>query len=240
MCISSLQGARITRTVGIGLDTIISQNHRRKLSGRVFILNSGVLPVQTTIVLPICYEPYTLPRYPRPIARMSSPNRSQRPPSPVKTNTLRLHYPQNNQGISAICPNPTSFTNFPPRHEAPVLPPNSPAGIPPLIKTAPDPRKRLQPSHTAEPPAKKHSRWLPEEDTLLIRLRGNGLSWEELSKELPGRSAISCRLHYQNYLERRVVWTEDENNKLARLYTQYVIDRPYFRPPSLSACPTYH
>lgn len=44
------------------------------------------------------------------------------------------------------------------------------------------------------------------------------MKWEDISKHLPGRSAISCRLHYQNYLERRSEWDEDRKNKLARLY----------------------
>ena len=48
------------------------------------------------------------------------------------------------------------------------------------------------------------------------------MKWEDISKHLPGRSAISCRLHYQNYLERRSEWDEDRKNKLARLYERYV------------------
>ncbi|KAG7103207.1 hypothetical protein HYQ44_017295 [Verticillium longisporum] len=44
------------------------------------------------------------------------------------------------------------------------------------------------------------------------------MKWEDISKRLPGRSAISCRLHYQNYLERRSEWDEEKKTKLARLY----------------------
>ncbi len=29
------------------------------------------------------------------------------------------------------------------------------------------------------------------------------MKWDDISKKLRGRSAISYRLHYQNYLERR-------------------------------------
>ncbi|KAK6384772.1 hypothetical protein LTS17_002335 [Exophiala oligosperma] len=47
------------------------------------------------------------------------------------------------------------------------------------------------------------------------------MKWEDISKHLPGRSAISCRLHYQNYLERRSEWDEDRKNKLARLYERF-------------------
>lgn len=69
-----------------------------------------------------------------------------------------------------------------------------------------------------ESPAKKQSKWSAEEDAKIIQLRGDGMKWEDISKHLPGRSAISCRLHYQNYLERRSEWDEDRKNKLARLY----------------------
>lgn len=78
--------------------------------------------------------------------------------------------------------------------------------------------KRLQAAHPAESPAKKQSKWSADEDALIIELRGSGMKWEDISKRLPGRSAISCRLHYQNYLERRSEWDEDKKNKLARLY----------------------
>ncbi|KZF20705.1 hypothetical protein L228DRAFT_240469 [Xylona heveae TC161] len=81
--------------------------------------------------------------------------------------------------------------------------------------------KRSQPSHPSESPAKKQSKWSPEEDALIIDLRGKGMKWEDISKRLAGRSAISCRLHYQNYLERRSEWDEEKKNKLARLYERF-------------------
>lgn len=66
--------------------------------------------------------------------------------------------------------------------------------------------------------AKKQSKWSAEEDALIIELRGSGMKWDDISKRLPGRSPISCRLHYQNYLEKRSEWDEERKNKLARLY----------------------
>ncbi|ORY64080.1 uncharacterized protein BCR38DRAFT_457871 [Pseudomassariella vexata] len=81
--------------------------------------------------------------------------------------------------------------------------------------------KRSMPPHASDPPAKKQSKWSPEEDSLIIDLRGSGMKWEDISKRLPGRSAISCRLHYQNYLERRSEWDEERKNKLARLYERF-------------------
>jgi hypothetical protein len=79
-------------------------------------------------------------------------------------------------------------------------------------------RRGMPPHASDQPPVKKQSKWSPEEDTLIIELRGKGMKWEDISKRLPGRSAISCRLHYQNYLERRSEWDEERKNKLARLY----------------------
>jgi len=70
-------------------------------------------------------------------------------------------------------------------------------------------------------PAKKQSKWTPQEDALIIQLRGMGKKWDDISKALPGRSPISCRLHYQNYLERRSEWDEDRKNHLAMLYERY-------------------
>lgn len=72
-------------------------------------------------------------------------------------------------------------------------------------------------------PAKKPAKWSEEEDALIIKLRGREMRWEDISKRLPGRSAISCRLHYQKYLERRSAWSEERKNKLAQLYQKSVI-----------------
>ncbi|ERT00031.1 myb DNA-binding protein domain containing protein [Sporothrix schenckii 1099-18] len=80
------------------------------------------------------------------------------------------------------------------------------------------------PPYTIDSPAKKQSKWSAEEDALIIELRGSGMKWEDISKRLPGRSAISCRLHYQNYLERRSEWDEERKNKLARLYERFKPD----------------
>lgn len=100
------------------------------------------------------------------------------------------------------------------------------APLPPQPRSA-VPAKRLLSSqdNPVQSPAKKQSKWSPEEDTKIIQLRQDGMKWEDISKHLPGRSAISCRLHYQNYLERRSEWDEDRKNKLARLYERYVEKR---------------
>jgi hypothetical protein len=73
-------------------------------------------------------------------------------------------------------------------------------------------------THPMEQPAKKQSKWSQDENRLIIQLRGENMKWEEISKRLLGRSAISCRLHYQNFLERKAEWTDEREAKLARLY----------------------
>ncbi|KIM92938.1 hypothetical protein OIDMADRAFT_62762, partial [Oidiodendron maius Zn] len=72
--------------------------------------------------------------------------------------------------------------------------------------------------------SKNKRKWSPEEDTLLIDLRGNGAKWAAISERLPGRSPLSCRLHYQNYLERRSVWNEDRKDVLAKVYERFKLD----------------
>lgn len=144
---------------------------------------------------------------------------------PAKVDISLLLKPQDEEEAGPGYPTPV----YPPRSmPGPLVGPvppimtsgPAPVAMPPsLTKTGPGvPAKRLQPAHTAESPAKKQSKWSPEEDALIIELRGSGMKWEDISKRLPGRSAISCRLHYQNYLERRSEWDEDKKNKLARLY----------------------
>ncbi|KAJ5476965.1 hypothetical protein N7539_007109 [Penicillium diatomitis] len=145
---------------------------------------------------------------------------------PAKVDISLLLKPQDEDDAprnpTSIYSSRTGFAVPPPVPAAPVLTTGPPVVGPSLIKTGPGlPAKRLQPAHTAESPAKKQSKWSPEEDALIIELRGSGMKWEDISKRLPGRSAISCRLHYQNYLERRSEWDEDKKNKLARLYERF-------------------
>ncbi|CRL22041.1 Homeodomain-like [Penicillium camemberti] len=144
---------------------------------------------------------------------------------PVKVDISLLLKPQDEEETA-----PALNTGYPPRTIGPPLglgpmmtmPGPAAIAMPPLTKTGPSgAAKRLQPSHTSESPAKKQSKWSPDEDALIIELRGSGMKWEDISKRLPGRSAISCRLHYQNYLERRSEWDEDKKNKLARLYERF-------------------
>ncbi|QIX02461.1 hypothetical protein AMS68_007978 [Peltaster fructicola] len=100
----------------------------------------------------------------------------------------------------------------------------APGGAPAQVELhAGSSNKRVAGPHPGESPAKKkQSKWTADEDASIIELRGNGMKWEDISKHLPGRSAISCRLRFQNYLERRSEWDEEKKNKLARLYERCV------------------
>lgn len=83
------------------------------------------------------------------------------------------------------------------------------------------PNKRGSPPDEGEegPPAKKSStKWNPEENRQIIKLRGQGMKWSDISRHIPGRTGLACRLHYQNYLEKRGEWDEEKKNKLARVY----------------------
>jgi Myb-like DNA-binding domain len=91
-------------------------------------------------------------------------------------------------------------------------------GLPPTAIPA---KRGAETPHQASPPQKKHhGKWTEEEDNLAIELRRRGMKWEDISKRIPGRSAISCRLRYQNYSEKRPNWDEEKKNKLARLYNR--------------------
>ncbi|KAI5800300.1 hypothetical protein DFH27DRAFT_463861, partial [Peziza echinospora] len=78
--------------------------------------------------------------------------------------------------------------------------------------------KRSAPANSSSSPAKKQSKWTAEEDAIIIDLRQKGRKWNDISEALPGRSPLSCRLHYQNYLERRPEWDEARKNQLSMIY----------------------
>jgi hypothetical protein len=120
---------------------------------------------------------------------------------------------------------PTQGQSVLPTAESPTVIAPASTGAPPLAAAGTVPTKRQSGTHPGESPAKKQSKWSPEDDATIIQLRGDGMKWDDISRHLPGRSAISCRLHYQNYLERRSEWDEDRKNKLARLYERYVEQR---------------
>lgn len=66
------------------------------------------------------------------------------------------------------------------------------------------------------------AKWSLEDDAKLIQLRQEGRTWDEVSHHFYNRSATSCRLHYQNYVEKKPIWNEDSKDKLARVYERLV------------------
>jgi len=48
------------------------------------------------------------------------------------------------------------------------------------------------------------------------------MRWRDISRLIPGRTETSCRLRYQNYVEKDTDWSEEQKDKLARLYERYV------------------
>ncbi len=71
------------------------------------------------------------------------------------------------------------------------------------------------------PTSKKPAGWSPDEDSLLIRLRNEGLRWEEIARRIEGHTPISCRLHYQ-LLEYESRQQDEKKNKLAVAYERYI------------------
>ena len=99
-------------------------------------------------------------------------------------------------------------------------PPGSTLPVP-LLSSSALSTKRAPPSAThpsASPAKKQNTKWSKDEDALIISLRGSNMKWDDISQRMPGRTAIACRLHYQNYLERKNPWDEEKKDKLARLY----------------------
>ena len=88
--------------------------------------------------------------------------------------------------------------------------------------SVPAKRKTSSSMADAADPSIKKGKWTPEEDQLAIELRRTGMKWNDIAKRLPGRSAISCRLRYQNYSEKRQDWDEEKKNTLAGLYNRQV------------------
>jgi hypothetical protein len=133
---------------------------------------------------------------------------------PMQTAPFPQHFVQTPQPYHPV---PVGYSSFPPTGLPDSrIPPRVSSTQPPGAGVKRGPHSQSIPGET--PPKKKQSKWTADEDREIIDLRGRGMKWEDISKRLPGRSAISCRLRFQNYLERRSEWDEEKKNKLARLY----------------------
>jgi hypothetical protein len=60
--------------------------------------------------------------------------------------------------------------------------------------------------------------WTDHENRVLTNCRAQQLSWKDISKQLPGRSAGSCCKHYHTYLERPDRWSSEKKQQFASLY----------------------
>lgn len=69
--------------------------------------------------------------------------------------------------------------------------------------------------HANSPSSTRPSKWSAEEDMLIAELRATGMKWVDISNRLPGRSPISCRLHYQNHLQKKGITDEGRTKELA-------------------------
>ncbi|KAL4927735.1 SANT/Myb-like DNA-binding domain-containing protein [Aspergillus undulatus] len=58
--------------------------------------------------------------------------------------------------------------------------------------------------------------WSREESIQLIELRSKRMIWRDIANQLPGRSEISCRLHYRKQLA-----AKDKMGQLTRLYKRH-------------------
>ncbi|KAK3672914.1 hypothetical protein LTR78_007267 [Recurvomyces mirabilis] len=163
------------------------------------------------------------------LSAVTRPPLSAPPLEPPVQQAPPFSYPPVQMAQYAHYPPPSSACPPMGAYPYPFYPPGAmmdPRLPPPISLPHPGPsNKRLAPPHPAESPAKKkQSKWTVDEDVSITELRGNGMKWEDISKHLPGRSAISCRLRFQNYLERRSEWDEEKKNKLARLYERFKKD----------------
>ena len=76
----------------------------------------------------------------------------------------------------------------------------------------------------SKPPdlTKKRKRFSPEEDKLLKALvAGNRQkSWDQIAREMPGRTARQCRDRYNNYLFKEISgasWTPSEDQIILKM-----------------------
>lgn len=65
----------------------------------------------------------------------------------------------------------------------------------------------------------KGDKWRPAEESKIIELLGKGLSWREISEELPGRSEDSCCSHYYIMLKRS--GSDRWADRIVTLYARY-------------------
>jgi len=63
-------------------------------------------------------------------------------------------------------------------------------------------------------------KWRPDGDAKLVTLTGTGMTWKEISEQLPGRSEQSCAGRYKKSLRKRA-WHGSVATEVARAYNKY-------------------
>ena len=163
--------------------------------------------------------------YSRSSSLLTSPHTqySHTPDSPASCSLS--HTSANTAASNNFVPQPVHGSQQPPFQPAPPLSNTAQAVFQqnPGLNPAAASTKRPPPNgnRTSGSPNRSKGKWTAAENARIIVLRGRGMKWDDISLEIPGRSAISCRLHYQNYLEKRADWDEEQRNKLARVYDRY-------------------
>ena len=100
----------------------------------------------------------------------------------------------------------------------------------PNLKSTVNLKRKIESSHHASGIQKSSAtgsshpkEWSLGEEKKVREPRSMGWGWTAISGQLPGRSSIACRLHFQNVLEPKLRWNEEEKTKFARLYDRYVL-----------------
>lgn len=171
------------------------------------------------------------------------------PPSTIQPPAFSRSYSvPNSTALHPLTSSPTSTTSHVSTATAPANPfsqqerqgqgPRNASGeLIPVQRTSSKRPPPSPPHQSASPGKKSNSKWSSSENALIISLRLSGMKWEDISKRFPGRSAMSCRLHYQNYLERKCDFDDEMKDKMSRLYDRYVHDpRSTFFTQSHSSC----
>ena len=73
--------------------------------------------------------------------------------------------------------------------------------------------------HASKKPTRQ---WSDADSDKLLKLRGANVKWDEIARHFPGRTPTACRLRYQNYLEKKYDWNDENKKSLAVLYDRYV------------------
>ncbi|KAG6282558.1 hypothetical protein E4U09_000565, partial [Claviceps aff. purpurea] len=64
------------------------------------------------------------------------------------------------------------------------------------------------------------SEWSGDEETLLFAQGWSNISWDEIAKLLPGRTASTCYTHHSQQSTTGPAWHEESTNKLCQLYVR--------------------